>query len=59
MNINQMININLKRQSYKVKVLKVFEMFENGNGLIKAEFDNGQIMNIGIQKIPKEITNEQ
>ncbi len=39
-----------KEEKYKVKVLKVLEMFPNGNGFVRVKFPTGQEMNISIMK---------
>ena len=39
-----------KEEKYKVKVLKVLEMFPNGNGFVRVKFPTGQEMNIAIMK---------
>jgi len=38
------------KEKYKVKVLKVLEMFPNGNGFVRVLFPTGQERNISIVK---------
>ncbi len=33
-----------KEEKYKVKVLKVLEMFPNGNGFVRVKFPTGQAL---------------
>jgi len=51
----QIIKIEYGGEIYKVKVLKVLEMFPNGNGFVKVKFPTGQVRDISIQKggLPK------
>lgn len=46
----QIIKIKYGEETYKVKVLKILEMFPNGNGFINVEFPTGQIRDISIKK---------
>ena len=50
MKIGDTIKIKLGTGHYKVKILKVLEMFPNGNGLVRVKFSTGQIRNISINK---------
>jgi len=46
----QIIKINYGEEAYKVKIIKVLEMFPNGNGFVKVEFPTGQVREISIRK---------
>ena len=46
----QIIKIKYGLDHYKVKVLKVLEMFPNGNGFVRVKFSTGQEKNISIRK---------
>ena len=46
----RIIKIKYGGESYKVKVIKVLEMFPNGNGFVRVKFPTGQIKNISIRK---------
>ena len=48
MEVGQIIKIKYGGGKYKVKVLKVLEMFPNGNGFVRVEFSTGHIKNISI-----------
>ena len=50
MKAGQIIKIKYGGEHYKVKILKVLEMFPNGNGFVKVKFDTGQTKNISILK---------
>lgn len=46
----QIIKIKFGTDYYKVEVIKVLEMFPNGNGFVRVKFSTGQIKNISIRK---------
>jgi len=46
----QIIKIKYGEETHKVKVLKILEMFPNGNGFVKVKFPTGQVRDISIQK---------
>ena len=46
----QIIKINYGEKTHRVKVLKILEMFPNGNGFVRVEFSTGQIRDISIKK---------
>jgi len=46
----QIIKINYGEETHRVKVLKILEMFPNGNGFVKVKFPTGQVRDISIQK---------
>jgi len=46
----QIIKINYGEETHRVKVLKILEMFPNGNGFVRVEFSTGQIRDISIKK---------
>ena len=46
----QIIKIKFGTDHYKVKVIKVLEIFPNGNGFVRVEFPTGQERNISISK---------
>ena len=46
----QIIKIEYGGEIYKVKVLKVLEMFPNGNGFVRVKFPTEQIRDISIKK---------
>ena len=46
----QTIKINFGEEIYKVKILKILEIFPNGNGFVKVKFPTGQIREISIRK---------
>ena len=46
----QKIKIKYGGEKYKVKIIKVLEMFPNGNGFVRVKFPTGQIINISIKK---------
>jgi len=50
MKIGDIIKINFKGKHYKVKVVKVLEMFSNGNGFVRVLFPNGKERDIAIWK---------
>jgi len=54
MKAGQIIKIKYGGEHYKVKILKVLEMFPNGNGFVKVKFDTGQTKNISILKGVKD-----
>ena len=37
----QIIKIKYGEEKYKVKILKVLEMFPNGNGFVRVKFSTG------------------
>ena len=55
MKLGQIIKIKYGGEKYKVKILKILEMFPNGNGFIRIKFPTGQVKNISITK---EVTDE-
>ena len=36
------------KEKCKVKIIKILEMFPNGNGFVRVKFPTGQIQNISI-----------
>ena len=46
----QIIKIKYGEETHKVKVLKILEMFPNGNGFVRVKFPTEQIRDISIQK---------
>jgi len=50
----QIIKIKYQgEENYKVRVLKILEMFPNGNGFVRVKFPTGQIRDISIRKEEK------
>jgi len=46
----QIIKIQYGGENYEVKVLKILEMFKNGNGFVRVKFPLGYIRDISIKK---------
>ena len=46
----QIIKIKYGEETHKVKVLKILEMFPNGNGFVRVKFPTEQIRDISIKK---------
>ena len=53
----QIIKIEYGGEKYEVKVIKILELFPNGNGFVRVKFSTGQIRNISIIKKGGKITN--
>jgi hypothetical protein len=45
----RIIKIRDGEEIYKVKILKVLEMFPNGNGFVRVKYSTGQKRNISIR----------
>ena len=50
MKVGDTIKIKFGTDHYKVKIIKVLEMFPNGNGFVRVKFSTGQVRNISISK---------
>lgn len=44
------IKIIHNKQKSSVKIIKVLEVFPNGNGFAKVEFPNGSIQTVALQR---------